>query len=88
MDSFQQIGPHDSRYAQKQRDIAATIVRMGEATAKRKAQWESKFTDDLTDVTLENVLRGGGDRSILHGSDRYRSNYDRWLKSLSIKKRS
>jgi hypothetical protein len=82
MDSFQQIDRSDSRYAMKQRDIAATIARMGEATATKRKQWESKFTDDLTDVTLENVLRGGGDRSILHGSELYRSNYERWLKSL------
>ena len=81
MDSFQQIGPHDSRYAQKQRDIAATIARMGEATATKRKQWESKFTDDLTDVTLENVLRGGGDRSILHGSELYRKNFERWQRS-------
>lgn len=83
MDSFQQIDRHDSRYGMKQRDIAATIARMGEADKKRKAEWESKFEDELTAVTEETVLRGGGDRSILHGGARFRANFEKWLRSLS-----
>jgi uncharacterized protein YukE len=82
MDSFQQIDSHDSRYGMKQRDIAATIARMGEQKQQAEAEWERKFDDTLVDVTMENVLRGGGDRSILHGSERYRSNYQKWLDSL------
>lgn len=82
MDSFQQIDHSDSRYAMKQRDIAATVVKMGEHTAKRKANWESKFGDELVAATEEAVLRGGGDRSILHSGDRFRTNYDRWLRSI------
>ena len=82
MDSFQSIDRSDSRYEQKQRDIAATIAKMQAVTDRKKAEWESTFEDTLIGATEENVLRGGGDRSILHGSDRYRSNYDRWLKSL------
>lgn len=82
MDSFQQIDRHDSRYAEKQRDIAATIAKMGDAQKKQRSEWESKFEDELTAVTEETVLRGGGDRSILHGGARFRSNFEKWLRSL------
>ena len=82
MDSFQSIDRSDSRYAQKQRDIAATISKMQAATDKRKAEWESTFEDTLIGATEENVLRGGGDRSILHGSELYRKNFEKWQRSL------
>ena len=82
MDSFQQIDRHDSRYGQKQKDIAATIARMGDLSKQRERAWESKFEDELVAATEEAVLRGGGDRSILHGSERYRSNFENWLRSL------
>jgi len=73
---------HDSRRADKQRDIRATITAMREATENRQRGWESELEDKLTDVTLEAVLKGGGDRSILHGSERFRANYESWLRSL------
>jgi len=82
MDSFQQIDRHDSRYGEKQRDIAATVSRMQEVSKKRQADWESQLEDNLMDATMESVLRGGGDRSILHGSDCYRRNFDNWIRSL------
>lgn len=82
MDTFQEIGPSDSRYAQKQRDIAQTISKMQAASDKRKAAWESELGDTLDGVVEENVLRGGGDRSVLHGSAKFRANYDKWLRSL------
>lgn len=82
MDSFQAIDRHDSRYGQKQKDIAATIARMGDLSKQRERAWESKFEDELVAATEEAVLRGGGDRSILHGSERYRSNFENWLRSL------
>ena len=81
MDSFQTIDRSDSRYAMKQRDIAATIAKMGQVTAKQREQWESSFGDDLVAATEEAVLRGGGDRSILHGTSKFRENYDKWLRS-------
>jgi hypothetical protein len=82
MDTFQAIDSRDSRYAMKQRDIAATVARMGEAKAKAQAEWEQGLGDTLTELTMENVLRGGGDRCIAHGSERFRQNYDKWLRSL------
>lgn len=82
MDTFQEIGPSDSRYAQKQRDIAQTISKMQAVSDKRRADWESSFGDMLDGVVEENVLRGGGDRSVLHSSDRFRTNYQKWLDSL------
>lgn len=81
MDSFQAIDHNDSRHDMKQRDIAATIKKMKAAQDRQRSAWESKLEDELTDVTLENVLKGGGDRSILHGSERYRKNFDNWLRS-------
>jgi hypothetical protein len=81
MDTFQAIDHSDSRHDMKQRDIAATINKMKAAKEKQQAAWESKFEDEFVDVTLENVLRGGGDRSILHGSERYRKNFESWLRS-------
>ena len=85
IDTFQEIGPSDSRYAQKQRDIAQTISKMQAASDKRKAEWESQLGDMLDGVTEENVLRGGGDRSVLHGSAKFRVNYQKWLDSLGGK---
>lgn len=85
MDTFQEIGPSDSRYAQKQRDITATISRMGEAQRKSRERWERELGDTLDGVVEENVLRGGGDRSVLHGSARFRLNYQKWLDSLKEK---
>jgi len=73
---------HDSRRDMKQRDIRATVTAMRDATDAKKRAWESQLEDKLTDVTLEAVLRGGGDRSILHGSERFRANYESWLRSL------
>lgn len=81
MDSFQAIDRHDSRYSMKQRDIATTVARMGALDAAKRKSWEDKFGDELTAVTEEAVLRGGGDRCILHDSDRYRINYEKWLRS-------
>jgi len=85
MDSFQAIDKHDSRHAMKQRDIAATISKMGEAQKKQRAEWESKLEDELVSATEEAVLRGGGDRSILHGGARFRANFENWLHSLKGK---
>jgi hypothetical protein len=85
MDSFQQIDRHDSRHSMKERDIAATIARMGEVKKAQEREWERKFGDELTAVTEESVLRGGGDRSILHGGARFRANFENWLKSLKGK---
>jgi len=85
MDTFQEIGPGDSRYAMKQRDIAATISRMGEAQKRSRERWEAELGDMLDGATEEAVLRGGGDRSILHASDRFRFNYENWIKSLGGK---
>jgi len=82
MDAFQAIDSHDSRYAMKQRDIASTVARMVEAKAKAQAEWESQLGDTFAELTMENVLRGGGDRCIQHGSARFRTNYDKWLTSL------
>ena len=81
MDSFQAIDRSDSRYTQKQRDIAATIARMGDVTKAGRKSWEDKLGDELTAATEEAVLRGGGDRSILHGSERFRQNYENWIRS-------
>jgi hypothetical protein len=83
IDTFQEIGPGDSRYAMKQRDIAATISRMGEAQKRSRERWESELGDMLDGATEEAVLRGGGDRSILHASDRFRFNYENWIRSLN-----
>lgn len=82
MDSFQAIDRHDSRHSMKERDIKQLVARMGEQQAKQRKQWENKLGDELTAATEEAVLRGGGDRSILHGSERFRSNYEQWLRSL------
>lgn len=73
---------HDSRRADKQRDIKATIDKMAESQKRRQAEWESKLEDEMTAATMEAVLKGGGDRSILHGGARFRYNFDNWLKSL------
>jgi len=82
MDTFQEIGPGDSRYSMKQRDIATTISRMGEAQRKSRENWEAELGDTLDGAVEEAVLRGGGDRSVLHGSAKFRSNYQKWLDSL------
>ena len=82
MDSFQAIDHSDSRYSMKQRDIAATISKMQDATRKQKSEWESKLGDELVAATEDAVLRGGGDRSLLHGSAKFRSNFEQWLRSL------
>lgn len=85
MDSFQQIDRNDSRYAMKQKDIAATVARMGAVTEAKKRDWERQFENELVAATEQEVLRGGGDRSILHGSARFRNNFDKWLRSLKEK---
>lgn len=82
MDSFQAIDRSDSRYAMKQRDIASLITRMGAQTVQAREKWEAQLGDDLVGATEEAVLRGGGDRSILHSGDRFRSNYEKWLRSV------
>lgn len=85
MDTFQEIGPSDSRYAQKQRDIAATVQKMGDAQKRSRDRWESDLGDMFDGATEDAVLRGGGDRSILCGGDRFRTNYQKWLDSLGGK---
>lgn len=82
MDSFQAIDRHDSRHAMKQRDIKQLVSRMGAVQEKKQAEWESSFGDELVAATEEAVLRGGGDRSILHGSTAFRKNFDKWMRSL------
>ncbi len=82
MDSFQAIDSRDSRYQMKQRDIAATIKKMQGVTDRQRDAWEAQLEDELIGVTEETVLRGGGDRSLLHSGDRFRQNYENWLRSV------
>jgi hypothetical protein len=80
MDSFQEIGPGDSRYDMKTRDIKATVKRMGDMQKKQRTDWETTFGGELEEATMEAVLKGGvncvGYRS------RYARNYDNWIRSL------
>jgi len=73
---------HDSRRGDKQRDIRSTVDAMQAATKKREKDWEAGLEDAFMDATLESILKGGGDRSILHGGDRYRANFENWIRSL------
>lgn len=74
-DSFREIGPGDSRYAQKQRDIKATVDKMVAQQQAKRSDWESSFGGELEEATLSSVLRGGGN---CVGSTRaYRNNFDK-----------
>lgn len=71
---------HDSRRDMKQRDIAATVGAMKEASEKRQREWEDKLGDELVAATEGAVLKGGVN---CVGSTRaYRTRYDLWLDSL------
>lgn len=80
MDTFQAIDSSDSRYGMKQKDIAATVRRMGEVTARQRRAWEDKLGDELVAATEEAVLKGGV--NCVGSTAAYRRNFDNWASSL------
>lgn len=79
-DTFQEIDRHDSRYDAKQKDIKATVDRMVAQQKQKQRDWESNFAGELEEATMGAVLKGGV--NCVGGRAAYRTNYDKWIRSL------
>lgn len=80
-DSFREIGPGDSRYPEKMRDIRSTVDRMVRTQQKKQADWESSFGGELEEATMGVVLKGGV--NCVGYRRTYARNFDNWLRSLN-----
>jgi len=66
---------HDSRRADKQRDIKATIDKMAAAQSRQTKEWETRLEDEMTAATMEVVLKGGV--NCVGSTAAYRRNFDK-----------